>query len=658
MVDVDTSSNPEWASIIKELNITKTVNELEKMDIVGKYLDSVDKWETFYEIYAKWMGFGKRSDDVKRRNGVVSMRTWVCTREGYRRSEYVDMPNRKKRSRPITRSGCQAALRVVHMKDNDLWMVKEFSHEHNHEIVSVPELQFLKNNHVVSDGLLAQVRSMNSVGIKTSQIMSHIAMQSGGYERMPCQVRDVYNRVAGAIREEKLETNAEGALGFLDFLSVRDPNFFVYHQADTENRLANVFWADGTARIDYRAFGDVIAFDTTYMTNTYNKPLCILMGVNHHFSTFVVTDGDNAMREAIKEILPESTHRLCAWHLSTNASRAGNDPRFTKAFNNLMNSYYNEEVFENKWKELMETYQMEENEWCQLQCKRKRMWAETYLHGHFVVGMRTTQRCESMNFCLKKFLLKRYTLREFVTAIDIAVTKIRHIERENEFTTKHTLPNLPSSDALSIYYDQCAKFYTWEMYYKVESEIKRENAYFISSYEDHANHTIFNVGNFRDGQTRYKVTRTLGTNHFECNFLFYETNDYPCRHIWAMMKSCCVRIIPNSLLLKRWSLHAKSHPENMEISQPIQEESVHCEMSRFGALNSDATMMNFYASKSPQYFNTAKEEISRLTAIFKEGMDIQGVSQGTSTRRSYRENPNIMQEPVRVRTKGQGNPGQ
>ncbi|XP_062075559.1 uncharacterized protein LOC133779636 [Humulus lupulus] len=154
------------------------------MDIAGKYLDSVDKWESFYEIYEKWMGFGKRSDDVKRRNRVVSMRRWVCTREGYRRSEYVNMPNRKKRSRPITRSGCQVALRVVHMKDNDLWLAKEFSHEHNHEMVSVPELQFLKNNRVVSDGLLAQDRSVNSVGIKTSQIVSHIAMQSGGYERM------------------------------------------------------------------------------------------------------------------------------------------------------------------------------------------------------------------------------------------------------------------------------------------------------------------------------------------------------------------------------------------------------------------------------------------------------------------------------------------
>ncbi|XP_062080262.1 protein FAR1-RELATED SEQUENCE 9-like [Humulus lupulus] len=393
------------------------------MDIVGKYLDSVDKWELFYEIYAKWMGFGKRSDDVKRRNGVVPMRMWVCTREGYRWSEYVNMPNHKKRSRPITRSGCQAALRVVHMKDNDLWLAKEFSHEHNHEMVSVPELQFLKNNCVVSDGFLAQV--MRECHVKS-------------------EMRTIESQEQLGKKNWKLD--AEGALGFLDCLSARDPIFFVYHQADTENRPANVFWADGTARIDYRAFGHVIAFDTTYMTNTYNKPLCILMGVNHHFST-------------------------CVFGFALH-------------------------VFENKWNELMETYQMEDNEWCQLQYRRKRMWAETYLHGQFVTRMRTTQHCELMNFRLKKFLLKRYTLHEFVTGIDIVVTKIWHIERENDFTMRHTLPNLPSSDALSIYYDQCAKFYTREMYYKVELEIKRENAYFISSYEDHANHTIFNVGNF------------------------------------------------------------------------------------------------------------------------------------------------------------------
>ncbi|XP_062114568.1 protein FAR1-RELATED SEQUENCE 5-like [Humulus lupulus] len=135
------------------------------------------------------MGFGKRSDGVKRRNKAISMRRWVCQREGFRQEQYINMLDHKKRPRAITRVGCQEALRVVHMKDNNFWLAKEFSHEHNHDLVSIPELQFLKSNRVESDDLLSQVRLMNSAGIKTSQIMSHVAMHSRRYERMSCQVR-------------------------------------------------------------------------------------------------------------------------------------------------------------------------------------------------------------------------------------------------------------------------------------------------------------------------------------------------------------------------------------------------------------------------------------------------------------------------------------
>ena len=39
--------------------------------------------------------------------------------------------------------------------------------------------------------------------------------------------------------------------------------------------------------MDYACFGDVLAFDTTYRTNAYKKPLVVLVGVNHHHQTVV-----------------------------------------------------------------------------------------------------------------------------------------------------------------------------------------------------------------------------------------------------------------------------------------------------------------------------------------------------------------------------------
>ncbi|PON76977.1 FHY3/FAR1 family [Trema orientale] len=112
------------------------------------------------------------------------------------------MPNRKKRPEPITRTSCQAAIQVIHLKDSEHWQAKEFVPTHNHERASVAELQFLRSNRVVTDLMLAQVMSMIQVGIKTSQIMSHIALQSSGYIKLPCQLRDIYNNLAGARREQ------------------------------------------------------------------------------------------------------------------------------------------------------------------------------------------------------------------------------------------------------------------------------------------------------------------------------------------------------------------------------------------------------------------------------------------------------------------------
>ena len=46
--------------------------------------------------------------------------------------------------------------------------------------------------------------------------------------------------------------------------------------------LRNVFWADARSRTAYQEFGDVITFDTTYLTNKYDMPFAPFIGVNHH----------------------------------------------------------------------------------------------------------------------------------------------------------------------------------------------------------------------------------------------------------------------------------------------------------------------------------------------------------------------------------------
>ncbi|XP_041020493.1 protein FAR1-RELATED SEQUENCE 8-like [Juglans microcarpa x Juglans regia] len=56
----------------------------------------------------------------------------------------------------------------------------------------------------------------------------------------------------------------------------------LYIDVDHEMRLKNVFWADARSRTAYKSFGDVITFDTTYLTNAYKMPFASFVGVNHH----------------------------------------------------------------------------------------------------------------------------------------------------------------------------------------------------------------------------------------------------------------------------------------------------------------------------------------------------------------------------------------
>ena len=47
-------------------------------------------------------------------------------------------------------------------------------------------------------------------------------------------------------------------------------------------QLRNVFWADTTSGPAGKEFGDVVAFDTTYLVNKYDMPFAPFIGINHH----------------------------------------------------------------------------------------------------------------------------------------------------------------------------------------------------------------------------------------------------------------------------------------------------------------------------------------------------------------------------------------
>ena len=78
--------------------------------------------------------------------------------------------------------------------------------------------------------------------------------------------------------------DAEFVLAYLEGKKSADPSFFFRYTKDEDGSLENLFWCGRQSRIEYKTFGHVLVFDTTYKCNAYNKPL-VLVGVNHNRKT-------------------------------------------------------------------------------------------------------------------------------------------------------------------------------------------------------------------------------------------------------------------------------------------------------------------------------------------------------------------------------------
>ncbi|XP_057452508.1 protein FAR1-RELATED SEQUENCE 5-like [Lotus japonicus] len=282
----------------------------------------------------------------------------------------------------------------------------------------------------------------------------------------------IYNQVGK--QRAKHESDGVAALKYLKQLQLSDPElFFRYKENNEENsesKLQHMFWSDGMSQIDYKAFGDVVAFDATYGKNKYRCPLVFFCGVNHHqqtivfaspvvgnekeetyvrllqrlmevmkdkTSTSVITDGDIPLKNAITVVLPQSHHRLCV-ALSRNANSNIKDPDFTAAFNHCMLvGYYDIGTWNKKWTQMVEKFGLYENGWVHEMFEKRKMSVASHMRGSFFFGFRTTSRCKGLHSKIRKFVNLRFNVTELIQHLCRLMNHIRYKEIETYFNSSY-----------------------------------------------------------------------------------------------------------------------------------------------------------------------------------------------------------------------------
>lgn len=652
-----------------------TMSELSEADVMAMKFESEESAHVWYNYYAQGMGFSIRKDALRMTNNVVVSRRWYCSRAGFREQKYLDREERQREARALTRVGCPATLRIKLTTDRTEYEVSNFVKEHNHTLTPPQCVPFLRSHRNVGCPDKAQVRAMRGVGIRPSKIMDYMVQQSGGYEHVGFIRKDLYNYVDAARRKEICNGDAEGALAYLCRMKDSDPMFFYKYDVDEEGSLSRLFWTDGKSILDYGKFGDVLVFDTTYRTNAYRKPFVILAGVNNHWQTTifgcallvdekvetylwvlatflevmkgktptsVVTDGDKAMRSAIVQMLPNSHHRLCQWHIQRNAVTNIRIHGFSDKFQAIMKRRCTPQVFEDAWTELLDAFQLHHNKWMRDMYETRSIWAEAYLRGQFFANMTTTQRSEGINSFVKDFAKVRLRLYEFVRTYDMALQRLRNNEAMAHCESDQTEPVLTTH--LRDIERHAASIYTRAMFKKVREEIAKENNFFVVDTIHGNGFTNFYLSQYQRPRSRINVLYHPVEGNFQCSCMLFEGMGILCRHAFAVMKVNNINQIPACCILQRWM---KTDNDLMKESSSRAGTEAETQNKRLGMLSSTCFEMSYYASRTTEGWNEAWPDVARLHHRMKEMWITRDGGQSSKTPR-----PVGVRDPKVVETKG------
>ena len=284
------------------------------------------------------MGFGvfKRSSNKSQPDEDTRYATFACNRA----QKSVSKSKNSLKPRPITKTDCGARVSAVVGADKK-WRVSKVNLEHNHPF-SPSKGRFYRCHRVVNGHVKRQLEIHQRAGVRMNKSFNTFVVQSGGYEDLPFTEKDCRNYIDKVKRLKFGEGDAEAIQGYFMKVQSTDREFFYAWDLDEENRLKSLFWADARCRAAYEEFGDVVTFDTTYLTNQYEMPMAPFVGVNHHgqsillgcglisnedTKTFtwlfrswltcmsgrapdaIITDQDQAMKNAIEIVFPQARHR-------------------------------------------------------------------------------------------------------------------------------------------------------------------------------------------------------------------------------------------------------------------------------------------------------------------------------------------------------------
>ncbi|XP_042978660.1 protein FAR1-RELATED SEQUENCE 5-like [Carya illinoinensis] len=490
--------------------------------------------------------------------------------------------------------------------------------------------------------------------------MSVLSKESGGDFNIGCIGKDVKNYLKNKRRKLFEEGDAQRLYVYFLDRQCKEPGFVYSMQVGENGCMGSCFWADARSRAAYQYFGDVVTFDATYLTNIYKMPFLPFSIVNHHHQTImfgcallvnetaesyiwllrtwqeamlgrapstIITDDDKAMAKAIGVVFPNTTHRLCLWHILQKflehlAHVYNKFPDFQKDFRHCIHETITTDEFEQEWSSILGKYSLLDNDWLQNLYNRWDKWVPAYLQTTFCAGMSTSQRSESMNKFFKDCVRSSTMVSDFVHQYEKALDARYFKEKEKDVQTKSTQAVMKTLWKIEA---DAASVYTRKSFMIFQDELFNSQRYIPIKVGKEGERRIYGITPNGKEQPIYHVTLESGDAKAICTCHMFEFVGILCRHILCVIgKKSKLDMLPHHYILEKWTINAKSWA-NLDIPNFDGHVMTHDDpMMRKSKL-----MMQFYDiaeldSQSPQKYNHLSLALDKVhkELLFME--DIEG----------------------------------
>ncbi|KAJ4702644.1 Protein FAR-RED IMPAIRED RESPONSE 1 isoform X1 [Melia azedarach] len=585
------------------LNSLKSIEPHEGMEFESK-----EEAFSYYKEYAKSVGFATiiKASRRSRISGKFIDAKFVCTRYGNKRESstveaaeatntdsMTSIPIKKKRgriNRSWSKTDCKACMHVKRRQEDGRWIIRNFIKEHNHEIF--PDQAYYFRGHRNLDLGNSSVDALHAIRERTKRMFVTMSRKSVGYKKLDSQKGTATNQLGSARHLALEEGDAQVMLDHFTHMQDENPNFFYAIDLNEEQRLRNVFWVDAKSRVDCSNFGDVVFFDTTYIKNEYKLPFAPFIGVNHHLqflllgcalvadetkSTYtwimrawlramgghapsvILTDQDNALKEAIAEVFPGSRHCFCLWHIFSKIPEKlsfvmRQHENFMTKFNKCIFKSFTSEQFEKRWSKIVDRFNLRNDIWFQSLYEDRERWIPTFMRGVFLAGMSTIQRSESINPFFDKYVQRKTTLKEFFEQYKAILKEKCEEEAKADFESRHKQPGLKSP---SPFGKQMATLYTHAIFKKFQVEVLGVVACHPRKESEDGPTKTFKVQDFEENQD-FVVVWNETTSDISCLCRLFEFSGFLCRHVLIVLQMFGLHSIPSQYILTRWTKDAKS----------------------------------------------------------------------------------------------------